>query len=67
MLLVNKSGRIYDVPEQLAKQYMATKMKSREEIDDLLSTLRKPATASAEIASAECGCCCIYSNYCPNK
>jgi hypothetical protein len=67
MLLVNKSGRIYDVPEQLAKQYIAAKMsQSREEIDDLLSTLRKPAAASPGVDS-ECGCCCIYSNYCPNK
>ncbi len=67
MLLMNKSGRIYDVPEQLAEQYLAAKMStSREAIGDMLSTLRKPATTSAEIAS-ECGCCCAYSNYCPNK
>lgn len=67
MLLLNKSGRIYDVPEKLANQYIATKMgQSREELDDLLSTLRKPVPASAGVDS-ECGCCCIYSNYCPNK
>jgi hypothetical protein len=67
MLLMNKSGRIYDVPEQLAERYVAAKMNtSREAIGDMLSTLRKPASASSEIAS-ECGCCCVYSNYCPNK
>jgi hypothetical protein len=65
MLLMNKTGRIYDVPEQLAEKYVATNLSSSKEvIGDMLNTLRKPASASLE---AECGCCCVYSNYCPNK
>jgi hypothetical protein len=67
MLLVNKSGRIYDVPEQLAEEFVAANMSvSREAINDMLSTLRKPAPALPE-EDSECGCCCIYSNYCPNR
>ncbi len=65
MLLMNKSGRIYDVPEHLAEQYVATEWNaSKEVLGDMLSTLRRPATASIE---SECGCCCAYANYCPNK
>lgn len=65
MLLMNKSGLIYDVPEQIAEKYVATQWNSSKEvISDMLSTLHKPA--SAEVA-AECGCCCQYANYCPNK
>lgn len=65
MLLMNKGGKVYDVPEQIAAQYVATQWSgSREEIGDMLSTLQKPASATLE---AECGCCCAYSNYCPNR
>ena len=65
MLLMNKGGKVYDVPEQIAAQYVATQWSgSREAIGDMLSTLQKPASATLE---AECGCCCAYSNYCPNK
>ena len=65
MLLMNKGGLIYDVPEQVAEQYVATQWSSsREVIGDMLSTLQKPASAALE---SECGCCCVYSNYCPNR
>ncbi len=66
MLLINKSGRIYDVPENVASQYIAQDIStSKEAIGDMLSTLRKPASASPE--SALDGCCNAYANYCPNK
>lgn len=66
MLLMNKSGRIYDVPDQMVEKYVATDWSaSREAIDDMLSTLRKPASASSE--SVQDGCCNAYANYCPNR
>jgi len=66
MLLINKSGRIYDVPENVAEQYVARDLSSsREAVGDMLSTLRKPAAASPE--SQLEGCCNIYANYCPNR
>lgn len=65
MLLMNKSGLIYDVPEQIAEKYVATHARSsREAIGDMLSTLNQPVSAALE---SECGCCCVYSNYCPNR
>jgi hypothetical protein len=65
MLLINKTGRIYDVPEQIAEKFVATgPSASREAIGDMLSTLRNPATSS-ETVHAD-GCCNLYSNYCPN-
>ena len=46
MLLINKSGRIYDVPEKIAEQYVARDLSSsREAVGDMLSTLRKPASS----------------------
>lgn len=64
MLLINKSGRIYDIPENVADQYVARDLAaSREAIGDMLSGLKKPAAASIETAS---DCCKIYANYCPN-
>ena len=66
MLLMNKGGRIYDIPEQVAEQYVATDWSaSREAIGDMLSTLRKPNEASHE--SLQEGCCNAYPNYCPNR
>lgn len=66
MLLINKSGRIYDVPEQVAEQYVAMDLSaSKEAVGDMLSTLRRPASASPE--SAVEGCCNLYANYCPNR
>jgi hypothetical protein len=66
MLLINKSGRIYDVPEHVAEKYVARDLSgSRETIGDMLSTLRQPAEASRESAAA--GCCNLYANYCPNN
>lgn len=66
MLLINKSGRIYDVPEQVAEQYVAMNLSgSKEAVGDMLSTLRRPASASPE--SAVEGCCNLYANYCPNR
>ena len=65
MLLMNKSGRIYDVPGEMAEKYVVNDSSaSREVIGDMLSTLRKPASASPESALA--GCCNAYANYCPN-
>lgn len=65
---MNKSGRIYDVPEQLAEQCVTTKLStSKEAIGDMLGQLRRSASASSEAALDECGCCCIYANYCPNR
>ncbi len=65
MLLMNKGGKLYDVPEQIAEQYVAAQWSgSREVIGDMLSTLRKPATAGLEAID---GCCNAYPNYCPNR
>jgi hypothetical protein len=65
MLLMNKGGRIYDVPEHLTEKYVVTNLSSsREVIGDMLSTLRNPTSVSLK---AECGCCNVYSNYCPNN
>ncbi|MBI5552260.1 MAG: hypothetical protein HY911_12195 [Desulfobacterales bacterium] len=65
MLLMNKGGKVYDVPEQIAAQYVATQWSgSREEIGDMLSTLRNPASAKFEAID---GCCNAYPNYCPNR
>jgi len=65
MLLMNKGGKLYDVPEPIAEQYMATQWSgSREEIGDMLSTLRNPASADFD---AEEGCCNVLTNYCPNR
>lgn len=65
MLLINKSGRIYDVPEHVAESYVARDLSgSSESIGDMLSTLKRPAEASPE--SAVTGCCNVYANYCPN-
>ncbi|OPX98952.1 MAG: hypothetical protein A4E60_02928 [Syntrophorhabdus sp. PtaB.Bin047] len=65
MLLINKSGRIYDVPEHVAENYVARDLSgSKESIGDMLSTLRRPAETSPE--SAVAGCCNVYANYCPN-
>jgi hypothetical protein len=66
MLLVNKKGRIYDVPGHVADKYVVTHSSaSREQIGDMLSTLRSPAQASSESVAE--GCCNLYANYCPNK
>ncbi len=66
MLLINKSGRIYDVPEQIAEKYVARDLSSsKETIGDMLSTLRRPAEASRESSAA--GCCNAFANYCPNN
>jgi len=65
MLLVNKGGKLYDVPETIAEHYAATRCSGcREEIGDLLSTLRNPASAEFDALD---GCCNAYANYCPNK
>ena len=65
MLLINKSGRIYDVPENVAEKYVARDLgSSKETIGDMLSTLRRPAEPSRE--SAVTGCCTVYANYGPN-
>jgi hypothetical protein len=65
MLLMNKNGRIYDLPEQLAEKYVAVDLStSREEIGDMLSLLRTPASASSESLD---GCCNAFANYCPNR
>ena len=64
MLLMNKGGKLYDVPEPVAEQYLATQWSgSREEIGDMLSTLRNPASAGFDAVD---GCCNAVSNYCPN-
>ena len=65
MLLMNKGGKLFDVPEQIAEQYMATQWSSsREEIGDMLSTLRNPTSADVDALD---GCCNAYPNYCPNR
>jgi hypothetical protein len=65
MLLMNKGGKLFDVPEHIAEQYMATQWSgSREEIGDMLSTLRNPAPADFDAVD---GCCNAYPNYCPNR
>lgn len=67
MLLVNKKGRIYDVPEQIADKFVATGWSaSRETLGDMLSTLRKQPSVSSESFRAQ-DCCNLYSNYCPNR
>ncbi|MCE5243122.1 MAG: hypothetical protein ABFD98_07945 [Syntrophobacteraceae bacterium] len=67
MLLMNKSGRIYDVPEQIAQKYVATGAGAdREAVEDMLSTLRNRSSLVSEKEPAA-GCCNIYSNYCPNN
>lgn len=65
MLLINKSGRIYDVPEQIAENYVATGA-NREAVEDMLSTLRDRSSLVSEKDQAA-GCCNIYANYCPNN
>jgi hypothetical protein len=66
MLLINKNGRLYDVPDTVANEYVARDLgKTREAIGDMLSTLRKPESAPDE-SSLE-GCCNAYANYCPNR
>jgi hypothetical protein len=65
MLLMNRGGKLYDVPEHIADQYVATQWSgSREAIGDMLSTLRNPASTQFV---AEDGCCNAFPNYCPNK
>jgi hypothetical protein len=67
MLLINKTGRIYDVPEQVAENYIATgRSASREAVSDMLSTLRNQPSVSSESVQAQ-GCCNLYSNYCPER
>ena len=66
MLLMNRSGRVYDFPEHLAREFVALDLSSsKETINEMLSTLR--TTYSPMPEEDDCGCCCIYSNYCPNK
>ena len=64
MLLMNKTGRIYDVPDQVAEKYIATST-SREAVEDLVGTLRSRSTDSSEMEAA--GCCNLYANYCPQQ
>ncbi len=65
MLLMNKGGRLYDVPEHIAEQYVATQWNGATECyDDLLSTLRNQPSANFDTVD---GCCNAYPNYCPNK
>lgn len=65
MLLMNQSGRIYDVPDEITEKYVATGWNaSREAIGNFLSVTNDSASM---IDESECGCCCVYSNYCPNK
>lgn len=67
MLLMNKSGRIYDVPEQIANDYVATNWKaSKEAVGDMLDILRSRPEVSSESIQAM-GCCNVYANYCPEK
>ncbi len=66
MLLMNRSGRFYDVPEHLAEEFVALDLSSsRETINEMLGTMR--ASISPLPEEDDCGCCCIYSNYCPNR
>ena len=66
MLLINKSGRIYDVPDNVADQYVARDLgTTRQAIGDMLSALRK--SGSAPDGPAIDGCCNAYANYCPNR
>ena len=65
MLLINRSGRIYDIPDKVAENYVAAGNVSREAVGDMLSTLRSEPQVSAESMQAA-GCCNLYSNYCPN-
>jgi hypothetical protein len=67
MLLINKSGRIYDVPEHIADKYVATGCSaSREAVGDMLSTLRSQPSGSCESVHTQ-SCCNLYANYCPNR
>jgi len=66
MLLMDKSCRIYDVPEKMIEKYVSTDWKSsKQEISEMLSTLRGQAISSPE--SVQDGCCNAYPNYCPNR
>ena len=66
MLLVNKSGRIYDIPDEVAEKYIVKETRnSREAVNEILGTLRRPDLASPQ--SVQTGCCNAYPNYCPNK
>lgn len=66
MLMINRSGRIYDLPEEVADKYVATgSSASREAVGDMLAALNRPVSASPE--SVQMGCCNAYPNYCPNK
>jgi len=47
MLLINKNGRLYDVPDNVANECVARDPgKTREAIGDMLRTLRKPKSAT---------------------
>ena len=66
MLLINETGRIFEVPEQVAEKYVVTNWKtSKEAVGDMLSALRSQPSVSSEAVQADC--CQLYANYCPNR
>ena len=66
MLLMSENGLVYDIPDDVSEKYLATTWNSlKESIGGFLSASEDPAPTESVVA--ECGCCCVYSNYCPNK
>ncbi len=67
MLLINKTGRIFDVPEQVAERYVATGLKeSKEAVGEMLKTLQNRVEAFPE-EEGPSPCCNAYPNYCPQQ
>ncbi|MCE5335515.1 MAG: hypothetical protein LLG06_13105 [Desulfobacteraceae bacterium] len=67
MLLISKTGRIFDVPEQVAERYVATGFKeSGEAVGEMLKTLHDRASVYSE-EEGPVPCCQLYANYCPQN
>jgi len=67
MLLINKTGRIFDVPEHVVERYVATDLnKSKEAAGEMLKTLRNRTEAFPE-EEGPSPCCNAYANYCPQQ
>lgn len=66
MLLMNKSGRVYDVPDTISEKFIVTSWNaSSASLKDFLCSSNEASPSTTN--ELDCGCCCVYSNYCPNK